>query len=248
MKDGKRKYGGLFKDELDAAKRVKKLYEELNTPLRNPAISTMSYQQYETKNTQYEMKEKTSKYKGVTWHRESGKWYVQIYQKGQNPKYGGHFNDELEAAKRANQLCEELGIPPQNPTISAIPNQQYQKKEKISQYKGVCWQKERKIWRVRLHVKGEKEKFGGNFKDEVDAAKRVNQLCEELGIPPQNPGVVEMPTQHDDFQTIENSVISSEISKTDNDDANKKKRKRKKEFNDDKFPDERHYFYDDMLK
>jgi hypothetical protein len=36
------------------------------------------------------------------------------------------FKDELDAAKRVNQLCEELGIPLQNPTISAIPNQQYQ--------------------------------------------------------------------------------------------------------------------------
>ena len=36
------------------------------------------------------------------------------------------FKDELDAAKRANQLCEELKIPLQNPEISAIPNQQYQ--------------------------------------------------------------------------------------------------------------------------
>ena len=36
------------------------------------------------------------------------------------------FKDELDAAKRVNQLCEEQGIPLQNPEISAIPNEQYQ--------------------------------------------------------------------------------------------------------------------------
>ena len=37
---------------------------------------------------------------------------------------GGTFNDELDAAKRVNQLCEEMGIPYKNPGISATPNQQ----------------------------------------------------------------------------------------------------------------------------
>jgi 6-pyruvoyl-tetrahydropterin synthase len=54
------------------------------------------------------------------------KWYVRIYLKGQNKKYGGYFKDELDAAKRVNQLCEELEIPLLNPKISAMPNQQYQ--------------------------------------------------------------------------------------------------------------------------
>jgi hypothetical protein len=35
------------------------------------------------------------------------------------------FNDELDAAKRVNQLCEDLGIPHQNPTVSAMPNQKH---------------------------------------------------------------------------------------------------------------------------
>ena len=39
--------------------------------------------------------------------------------------FGGYFKDELDAAKRVNQLCEKLGNPAQNPEISAMPNQQY---------------------------------------------------------------------------------------------------------------------------
>merc|ERR1712034_284794 len=36
-------------------------------------------------------------------------------------KFGGNFKDELNAAKRVNQVCKELGIPLQNPDISAAP-------------------------------------------------------------------------------------------------------------------------------
>ena len=38
--------------------------------------------------------------------------------------YGGNFNDELDAAKRVNQLCEETGNTAKNPEISGLPNQQ----------------------------------------------------------------------------------------------------------------------------
>ena len=47
-------------------------------------------------------------------------------RKGQKPKLGGHFEDELDAAKRVNQLCKELGISLQNPEISETPNQKYE--------------------------------------------------------------------------------------------------------------------------
>merc|ERR1711925_27912 len=172
---------------------------------------------------------------------------------GEKTKHGGMFKDELDAAKRVNQLCEKLGNPLQNPEINATPNQQYYEREKTSQYKGVSWHKKTKMWRVRLRVcKGGKVKFGGMFKDELDAAKKVNQLCEEFGIRLKNPEISTKPNQqykHDGEKTIENPVISAEIFKTDNDDANKNKRKREKEFkDDDKLPVNRHYFYDYLLK
>merc|ERR1712034_190876 len=103
MGEKKKLYGGHFNDELDAAKRV---------------------------NQQYQKTEKKSQYKGVNWHKPSGKWMVSVLLKGRKKMYGGCFTDELDAAKRVNQLCEKLGIPLQNPTINAIPNQQYQKKKR----------------------------------------------------------------------------------------------------------------------
>jgi hypothetical protein len=74
----------------------------------------------------YEAKEKTSQYKGVSYDKQTGKWDVRVYSKGQKRKSGGRFNDELDAAKRVNQLCEGFGIPQQNPEISATPNEPYQ--------------------------------------------------------------------------------------------------------------------------
>ena len=73
-----------------------------------------------------EKKEKKSQYKGVTWYKNRKKWFVQLNIKGGKQKFGGTFDDELDAAKRVNQLCEELRIPLKNPEISAKQNQQNQ--------------------------------------------------------------------------------------------------------------------------
>jgi len=152
---------------------VNQLCEELRISLLHPELSTIP-------NQQHQFKEKTSQYKGVYFERQPGKWKVQLSLKGQKQKYGGHFKSELEAAKRANQLCEEFGIPPQNPTISTILNQQYQSKQNSSQYKGVTYDKQTCKWNVLVYVKGQKQKYGGQFNNELDAAKRVNQFCKEL--------------------------------------------------------------------
>merc|ERR1712034_3527 len=112
----------------------------IEIPPQDPEIYEISNQQ---KN------KKTSQYRGVFWHRKNRKWRVMLSFNAKKQKYGGCFKDELDAAKRVNQLCEELEIPLQNPKISAIPSQQYQKKEKSSQYKGVSLDKHTKKWRVQ---------------------------------------------------------------------------------------------------
>jgi len=194
QKGRKQKFGGYFKDELDAAKRVNQLCEEFGILLQNPEISAIPKHQY-----QYQKKEKTSQFKGVSWHVQMGKWYVRIYRKGQKPKYEGFFEDELDAAKRGNQLCEELGIPLPNPEIGAKPKQPYEKKQKTSRYKGVYWRKKKGKWYTQLRLKGE-SKCGGYFEDELDAGKRVNQLCEEFGIASKNPEISALPNQQNQYQ------------------------------------------------
>merc|ERR1712034_292486 len=153
----------LFTDELDAAKRVNQLCEEFEIPPKFPEISAIPDQQYQKR-------ELTSQYKGVTWNRKRTKWCVLLCLGGKR-KYGGLYKDELDAAKRVNQLCEELRIPFQNPEVSATP--QYQKKGKTSQYKGVYWHRKMKMWYARVYWKGNIPKYGGIFKNELNAAKRV---------------------------------------------------------------------------
>merc|ERR1712034_300891 len=159
----------------DAAKRVNQLCQEMEIPLRNPEITGMPNELSKKK------REKTSQYKGVYGHK-NGKWLVHMSLKGKQQKYGGYFREELDAAKKVNQLCEEMEIPLQNPGISAIPTQQSEKKETASQYKGVSWNKENGQWRAEIQFKKQKQN-GGYFREELDAAKKVNQLCEKLEIP-----------------------------------------------------------------
>jgi len=168
-----KKTRAFFEDEFDAVRKLNKFCEQMGMPPQNPGIA-------ETPNQQ--KNKKTSQYKGVSWHKESGKWYAQVQRKGET-KIGGHFHDELDAAKTVNQLCKDFGIPPQNPTINTTPNEQYQFKEKTSQYKGVSYDKQTGKWCVRLYLKRENQIYGGQFNEEIDAGKRVNQLCKDFGIP-----------------------------------------------------------------
>lgn len=48
-----------------------------------------------------------SQYKGVTWHKKSGKWQAQIMLDGKNKHIGLH-SDELEAAKAYDKKAQEL--------------------------------------------------------------------------------------------------------------------------------------------
>jgi hypothetical protein len=57
----------------------------------------------------------------------------------------------------------------------------------------VCWIKKSKKWRSQL--KYENTKFSEYFDNELDAAKRVNQLCEKFGLPAKNIGISEAPTK-----------------------------------------------------
>jgi len=170
-----------FENEVDAATKINQLCKKMQIPQKNPELP------------QQQKREKTSRYKGVYWHRRSGRWYARIPSNGGKKKFGGSFNHEIDAAKRVNQLCVEMDMSLQNPGISAMPAQKYEKREKKSRYKGVYWHRRSGQWYARLPSNGGKQIFGGTFNNEIDAAKRVNQLCEGCGIPLPNPGISSVP-------------------------------------------------------
>jgi len=179
IKNRGKRFGGCFDDEHEAAKRVNQLCGELGMTAKNPGISGIPNQQ---------PKEKTSKYKGVYWERLSRIWYVQLKSK-QRKIFGGYFDNENDAAQKVNQLCGKLGVTVKNYNISELPNQEVQGKENTSQYNGVHWSKQAKKWMVFLQLKNTTAKYGGRFHDELDAGKRVNQLCAEQGLSLKNPEI-----------------------------------------------------------
>jgi len=114
---------------------------------------------------------------------------------------GGQFEDELNAAKRVNQICEEFGIPQKNPEVSGGSSAERNKKS--SKYIGVCWIKSRKTWRAEINHNG-KRIYGGYCGNELDAAKRVNRLCEQIEISRKNPEIKGAP-EHESTTKIKTS-------------------------------------------
>ena len=58
-----------------------------------------------------------------------------------------------------------------------------------SQYVGVFWHNVYKKWIAGFQYK-KKKYYGGLYDNEVDAAKKVNSICDELGIQKKNHGVI----------------------------------------------------------
>ena len=59
----------------------------------------------------------------------------------------------------------------------------------------MSWHRGTRQWRAQLRVKGSIQNYEEHFKEELDAAKRVNKLCEAMNIPLRNPGIAGIPTQ-----------------------------------------------------
>jgi len=177
------KQGGMYDDELDAAKRVNQMCDEFQIKRKNPNIDA---------SPQPKIKHGISEYKGVFYHVGNSKWAVD-FKVNKKRHYGGYFDEQIEAAKRVNQLCDELGIPRKNPEVNAIPNPKIPSRT-TSQYKAVSWNTNAKKWAVYFTIH-KHTYYGGYFDEEIEAAKKVNQLCDELGIKQKNPQVHAMSKQ-----------------------------------------------------
>lgn len=119
-----------------------------------------------------------------TSNEKRNRWQLEFDINGQKRTF--YFDNKFDAAKKSNQIHHEMGIPPPIPQIYESPTQK--KNKKTSEFEGVNWHKKTGKWYVQLAIYPEqKPKYGGMFKDEVDAAKRVNQLCAELRFPLKNP-------------------------------------------------------------
>jgi len=82
--------------------------------------------------------------------------------------------------------CKEFKISEKNPTITGEPTHGPRKQD--SKYYEVYWDTKRNKLRVNISTDGTLT-CAGFFDDEIDAAKRVNQLCEKYDIAAKYPEI-----------------------------------------------------------
>jgi len=233
-------YGGYFDDEEHAAMRVNLLCDTFDIARKNPMINIKADV------IQKLLKNQTSIYTGVCWHKDSKKWLVRLVH-NKKSYLGGLFDNEEQAAMKVNLLCDKNGIERKNPMIIIEPDKMQQVPNQTSKYTGVCWHKDFKKWQSRVIHKN-KAYYGGYFDNEEQAAMKVNLLCDKNGIEHKNLMII-IESDHSDNKTIgsehANYVMGSEVVKTDDSDNTKEKKRKSKQ---KKTPFEHYYFYDEMLK
>lgn len=116
---------------------------------------------------------KKSRYHGVSWCQKQGKWHVARNYK-RKAYWGGQHEDEEEAARASDNLVRKL-------KATNILKLNFPRKDEVikdakrSQYVGVTWCKNLRKWQVSRTING-KSKNGGYFLNEVEAARRSDEL------------------------------------------------------------------------
>ena len=132
------------------------------------------------------VKEGASKYQGVTFHKASCKWRTQITIDGKSHqeeaaavyaravfKYKG--TEAIDRAKNRNSSGWDRKRISSTIDLSDVPYQlpitkpAYLIKEGASKYAGVCFDKERKMWKAQITIEGKKLGIG-RFENEEEAA------------------------------------------------------------------------------
>ena len=64
-----------------------------------------------------EISNQTSKYCGVSWHKDAKRWQTLLVHNKER-YYGGHFDNEEHAAMQVNLLCDKYETERKNPMIN----------------------------------------------------------------------------------------------------------------------------------
>ena len=62
----------------------------------------------------------------------------------------------------------------------------FKQRKSTSIYKGVSWVEQRQKWKASIHLPGNKFEYGGLFDDELKAAQKVNEMCDQFQIEKKN--------------------------------------------------------------
>jgi hypothetical protein len=123
----------------------------------------------------------SSRYKGVSFSKLTGKWTAAICLNGKK-RMIGIFNDEQKAAKEYDSVAlwyfgifAYLNFP-----NIAISKSIRPLRVKTSKFKGVSWSNAKNIWQAGIKING-KYKFLGLFTNEIEAAKMHDGIILSLG-------------------------------------------------------------------
>jgi hypothetical protein len=157
-------------------------------------------------NTRKTTRPTSSRYKGVGWHKQKGKWYAQIEKDGHR-SYLGYFDDEIDAAYMYDRTARRLhgafaltNFPTDDPSRGIPVRRQVEGRPMTSRYKGVRLSRHRGKWRAEI-MKDRRTLYLGMFASEEDAARAYDRKALELHGPAARLNFPEYPTgNHEDMK------------------------------------------------
>ena len=135
---------------------------------------------------------KSSRFRGVSRYKRSGKWMASVHVPGEGECYLGTFELEEEAARardaelrRRNLADRGLNFPTggERPATAAAPASRGPRG--TSRFRGISWVKQKRKWKAGLYVSGEKTpRFLGYHATEEDAARAYDAEVRRAGLSP----------------------------------------------------------------
>ena len=132
--------------------------DQLDNKLENLQIITIR------ENCSKDVKNTSSKFTGVSYHKQTGKWESNIYI-NKKRKHIGLFKSEIEAANEYKKALELF----KNNDLSFLDIS-----NKTSKYKGICLDINRNRWSAFITQNGNKKRIG-RFKTELEAYNALKQ-------------------------------------------------------------------------
>ena len=146
----------------------------------------------------------SSRFWGVSWHRESKKWKAAYRDADGKTRYIGHFDDEEEAARARDQAIRDAGLQgkrhmnvdatgalvPKAPGAhnrrddSAVvaPDPEHVLTETTSKFWGLSWHKGERRWQAYYKDATGKTRNIGYFDTQEQAAHAVNAAVRRAGL------------------------------------------------------------------
>lgn len=118
---------------------------------------------------------RSSKFKGVRWHRVQNKWQAGIQIDGKHVYLGLHPTEEgaANAYKAAAERHEK------DLEVTGVKSRRGLGEAKSSKFRGVRWQRHQEKWYAGIQFKG-KHHYLGMFDTEEGAARKYDEKCLEL--------------------------------------------------------------------